>query len=187
NKRASDQGTLISNKKPDFKIGDIITVQVVENIDASTEADTHTKKDGKVGTQAPVAANPFLISEGVGGLNIISSKQLPNWDIKTGNEHKATGSETRANKLITTVSCLVEEVMDSGNLRIAGAKRVTVNREDSKLLVRGTIRARDVRPGNTILSSQIANAEIELKGQGSLWNNQRRGIITRILDWFSPF
>jgi hypothetical protein len=33
----------------------------------------------------------------------------------------------------------------------------------------------------------VANVTIELKGKGPLWNNSRRGIITKILDWFSPF
>ena len=79
------------------------------------------------------------------------------------------------------------KVFDNGNITIEGSKRITVNREESKLYVKGTVRSRDVTSANTILSAQIANAEIELKGKGPLWNNQRRGLLTRILDWFSPF
>jgi flagellar L-ring protein precursor FlgH len=81
----------------------------------------------------------------------------------------------------------VKKVYDDGNIDIEGEKRVTVNREDSNLFVKGTVRSRDVSPGNTVLSTQVANVTIELKGKGPLWNNSRRGLITKVLDWFSPF
>lgn len=180
-------GTLISDKHASFKEGDILTVLVRETIDASTEADTNTKKDSSVDAQAPISANPFLTAESDGGLNIIPEEVLPNWNIEVENEHKSTGKTTRANKLVTTISCVVTKVYDNGNIDIEGQKRVTVNREDSNLLVKGMVRSRDVSPGNTVLSTQVANVTIELKGKGPLWNNSRRGIITKILDWFSPF
>ncbi len=186
-RRTASEGTLISNKKPKFQVGDLITVEVRENIDATTEANTNTKKESTVESDAPAAANPFLVAPGPGGLNIISKDELPNWGIDMGNEHKSTGRTRRANKLLTTISCTVTQVFDNGNLGIEGTKTVTVNREDSKLFVKGIVRARDVTPGNTVLSSQVANAEIELKGAGPLWNNQRRGLLTKLLDWFSPF
>jgi flagellar L-ring protein precursor FlgH len=187
NEVVEKNGTLISDKHASFKEGDILTVLVRETIDASTEADTNTKKDASVQADAPAAANPFLIADTPGGLNIIPEEVLPNWDIGIENEHKSTGKTTRANKLVTTISCIVTKVHDNGNIDIEGQKRVTVNREDSNLLVKGTVRSRDVSPGNTVLSTQVANVTIELKGKGPLWNNSRRGIITKVLDWFSPF
>ena len=180
-------GTLISDKKVKFEVGDIITVLVKETVDASTEADTDTKKESNIEAEAPAVSNPFLVAEGEGGMNIVSAKELPNWDIGIDNEHKAKGKTRRTNKLIMTVSCNVTKVHDNGNIDIEGTKRVTVNREDSKIYIKGTVRSRDVSPANTILSTQIADAEIELKGKGPLWNNQRRGLLTKILDWFSPF
>jgi flagellar L-ring protein precursor FlgH len=186
-KAAEKEGTLISDKRAVFKEGDIITVLIRENLDATTQADTNTKKDSSVEADAPPVANPFFISEAEGGLNIFSAEELPNWDIGIKNEHKSTGETRRANRLTTTISCTVKKVHENGNLDIEGSKQVTVNREDSTLHVRGTVRARDVGPGNTVLSTQVADAVIDLKGKGPLWNNQRRGILTRILDWFSPF
>jgi flagellar L-ring protein precursor FlgH len=187
NEAVEKGGTLISDKHATFKEGDILTVLVRETIDASTEADTNTKKDSSVQADAPAAANPFLTAATPGGLNIIPEEQLPNWDIGVQNEHKSTGKTTRANKLVTTISCVVKKVYENGNIDIEGEKKVTVNREDSNLFVKGTVRSRDVSPGNTVLSTQVANVTIELKGKGPLWNNSRRGIITKILDWFSPF
>jgi flagellar L-ring protein precursor FlgH len=81
----------------------------------------------------------------------------------------------------------VTRVMPNGNVELQGEKRVTVNRDDSLIKLTGMARTRDVTAQNTIDSNQLANAQIELKGQGPLWNNQRRGLLTRFLDWFSPF
>ena len=187
NKAAKKRGSLITDNEKKFEVGDIITMLVEETVDASTQANTDTKKESDVSANADEANNAFLVSETPGGLNIIPSEVLPNWKIAAENEHKGSGKTTRTNKLVMTVACQVTKVYENGNLDIAGQKKVTVNREDSQMTIRGLIRSRDVSSENTVSSNQVANAQIQLKGQGPLWNSTRRGLITRILDWFSPF
>jgi len=185
-KAASNKpGTLIA-KMSRFQVGDIITVNVNEAINASTTANTNTKKESSVKSAAEAGSNQFLTAEKP-GLNILPQEQLPNWDIAAKNETKARGQTDRVAKLKTSVSCLVTKVVENGNVYIEGEKTVSMNREDCRLSVSGIVRVRDVTPANTIDSNQIANATISLKGKGPLWNNQRRGLITRLLDWFSPF
>jgi flagellar L-ring protein precursor FlgH len=178
------KGTLVANKLKTFEVGEIITVLVREQLDASTNANTNTKKESEVAATTETADNKFLTSSD--GLNIAPGT-LPNWGIEAENELKTQGTTQRGNSLTTTIACVVMAVDEHGNVEIEGSKQVRVNREDSRLRVKGTIRARDVTPANTILSTQIANADVHLTGSGPLWNNQRRGIVTKILDWFSPF
>lgn len=183
---AHRQGTLIA--KPNrFGVGDIITVLVDETINASVKADTNTKKESEINAEAKAADNAFLVTPGPGGLNLLQKEELPNWQIEAENEHKARGQTTRKSTLSLSISCLIVEVLAGGTLRIEGTKEVTTNREDTTVCVSGLVRPRDIGPDNTIRSSQIANAVIRLKGKGPLWNNQRRGVFTKILDWFSPF
>ncbi len=184
---AAQQGTLISDKQVKFEVGDIITVLVQESIDASTESTTDTKKESAIQSEADASDNQFLVADKPSGLNIMPAARLPNWHIEMENEHKGAGATRRANKLVMTVACTVTKVYPNGNVRIEGEKLVTVNREKSKLSLSGLVRGRDVSPANTVASSQVADATIELNGQGPLWNNQRRGILTKVLDWFSPF
>ncbi|HOQ32676.1 MAG TPA: flagellar basal body L-ring protein FlgH [Candidatus Hydrogenedens sp.] len=184
---AQRSGTLISEKGTRFQPGDIITILVREKISASTTADTNTKKESDVESKANEKDNNFLIADKPDGLGLINSDLLPNWKIEAENETKARGKTTRTSTLTTTIACTVTQVYPNGNLKIEGEKRVTVNREDSLLTVSGVVRSKDVAPDNTVLSTQVANAQVQLKGKGDLWNNQRRGIITKILDWFSPF
>jgi flagellar L-ring protein FlgH len=184
---AAEKGTLISDKVSDFEEGDIITVLVRESIDASTQANTNTRKESDVTAEAGVADNPFLVANPPAGYGIFNPGELPNWAIEVENEHRARGLTDRTNTLTTTITCFVTEVLENGNIVIEGKKTVQVNREDSEIFVRGTVRARDVTPANTILSTQLANAEVRLKGEGVLWNNQRRGWFSKLLDWVSPF
>lgn len=187
NSRVANNGTMVSNRRMRFQPGDIITVMVQENVDASTQSNTDTKKESDIQAQAAPNANTFLIAKKPDGLELIPQERLPNWDISVENEHKGTGRTRRANRLTTTVSCTVVRVHSNGNIDLVGEKQVTVNREDSQLFVSGTARSRDVSPSNMIESSKLANANIELRGRGPLWNNERRGLLTRMLDWISPF
>ena len=184
-KQTATRGTLISDNKMRFEVGDLVTVLVRETIDAQTESELETAKESTIEATSPGASNATFT--GTDGFNMFKPGELPNWSIEIENEHGAEGTTRRRNRLTTTVSCIVTRVFPNGNIELEGQKRVTVNREDTFLVVSGIARARDVSAENVVNSNQLANAVIELKGEGPLWNNQRRGIFTRLLDWISPF
>lgn len=185
--RVAKTGTLVTEKLNRYQPGDIITVLVRETLDARTSAETNTTKESEVGATAPAAANPFLVADKPNGNNILNPGNLPNWQIEGENETKNDGDTVRRNTLTTSITCTITEALPNGNLRIEGQKQVTVNREDSTVLLTGTIRSKDITPENTIQSTQVAGVNLRVKGKGPLWNNQRRGLVTRFLDWFSPF
>jgi flagellar L-ring protein precursor FlgH len=184
-KQASARGTLISENNARFAIGDVVTVLVRENIDARTRAELDTEKKSELSGESAEADNASL----TGGDGYIDLKPgfLPNWDIDVENKHESDGSTRRRNEVTFTVACTVTQVHPNGNLELQGEKKVTVNRDDSFIKLTGTARTRDVSAQNTVDSNLLANAQIELKGQGPLWNSQRRGWFNRLFDWFSPF
>tara|TARA_R110001592_G_scaffold42248_4_gene137270 strand:- start:107 stop:730 length:624 start_codon:yes stop_codon:yes gene_type:complete len=185
--RVAKTGTLVTEKLNRYQPGDIITVLVREKLDARTNAETNTKKKTDVSSVAAAAANPFLVGAKPNGNNILIPGELPNWDIQAENKARNDGDTIRSNTLTTSITCTVVESMSNGNLKIKGEKQVTVNREDSTIQLSGIIRAKDITPENTIQSTQVADVNVFVKGKGPLWNNQRRGLVTRFLDWFSPF
>ena len=186
-KARADQGGMISDRNPQLEPGDIITVRVEEDIEAETTADTNTRKQAEVSSEADAGDNTFLIAPEPDGHGITTAEKLPNWGIEADNETKTRGSTKRDNELTLTVACVVVEVMKNGNLVIEGSKDVAVNREISRIYVKGIVRSRDISYDNTVSSLKLANATVELKGQGPLWNNQRRGFFTRLLDWVAPY
>ena len=170
---AAKDGSLVAERGNRFEAGDIVTVLVKEEISATTSADTNTKKESDVQSIAPAASNTFLMKDDTtsGGLPVLSTGDLPNWQTQSENETKNRGTTKRTSTLTTSITCTVTEVLPNGNIRIEGEKKVTVNREDSVIRVAGIARSRDVTSSNTIQSTQIANIEVSLKGQGPLWNN----------------
>jgi len=182
-----ESGTLISEPKARFSVGDIITVIVEEKVTATTTADTNTKKESTLDAQADAADNTFITADQPQGLLGINAAKLPNWNIETENEAKNSGSTKRSSSLQTTITCFVTKVLENENLEVQGEKKITVNREDSTIVLKGVVRAKDVTPANTVQSAQMAGTSLELKGRGPVWNTQRRGLLTKLLDWVSPF
>lgn len=185
-KRTAESGTLISTQKQRYEVGDMITVLVRETIDAQTQSDLDTKKESTLNSTADEAANTFLVKSGGGTLGILKPGDLPNWDIEAESEFKSDGTTSRGNTLTTTITVVVKRVQANGTIFIEGEKHLTVNREKSILKVAGLVRSRDVTTENTVASNQMANAVFELTGEGPLWNNQRRGFMTKLFDFFSP-
>ena len=181
-KAVEDRGSLYSDQEIQFEIGDVITVLISETTDARTRASTETEKDSSLESKA---TSDFLT--GKGGLNILSSNGLPAWKLEGKNKFDGGGTTQRNNTVSAMVSTRVVEVLPGGNLRVEGLKTLVVDREKTKIVVRGIIRACDVTSRNTVLSSQLADAEISFEGGGPLWNSQRRGFLTRLLDFIFPF
>ena len=86
-------------------------------------------------------------------------------------------------ELIPVGGVPVEVHTPNGNMLVEGTRMVKLNKEDQAITFSGTIRSDDVRADNTILSENIAEVRITNVGKGLISDRQRRGIITRILDW----
>ncbi len=183
-RKAELAGPLFSDQQLKYAVGDLITVMVSESTDARTRSTTETEKESDLKAEASA---PFFTNPRPDGLGLLKTQQLPSWNLTLENEFDGGGQTRRENRLTTVVSTRVTEVLDGGNLRVEGSKIIIVNRERTKMTVKGVVRARDITPQNTVLSSQMADAEIVLEGQGPLWNSERRGLLTRVLDWLNPF
>jgi flagellar L-ring protein precursor FlgH len=184
-RQVADRGTLISEDKMRFQLGDVITVLVRERIDASANSLLNTKKKTKLSSEADASDNATFVGDQA--LIGLKEGELPNFGVDLDNKHESDGTTRRRNQVVFTVACTVTKVLPNGTVEVRGEKSVTVNRDASIIHLSGTARTRDVSADNTIDSNQLAGAQIELKGQGPLWNNQRRGLFTRLLDWVSPF
>lgn len=105
--------------------------------------------------------------------------------LKTGasSSNAGQGQTSQNSKLTARITAVVKEVRSNGTMLIEGVRTVLINKETQTFKLQGLIRRDDVTPDNTILSERIANAEIRMEGKGLINDRQRRGILTRILDW----
>lgn len=169
-----------------MRVGDILTIKIVEKHAGSKSADTKAERDSTI--------NNSLSSSTIGipGLNLgsfMGGRAVPGLTVEAAAKNKfgGKGATSRADTLTGTISTIVTQVLPNGDLRIEGKREVTVNSETQLMTISGIVRRVDVDTKNTVLSSAIADAKIEYSGLGVVDDVQRPGWLVRVLDWISPF
>ncbi len=78
-------------------------------------------------------------------------------------------------------------VFPNGNLEIKGQKKLRLTEGSEYIRINGIVRPQDISATNYVSSSQIAEAQIEYVGAGSLANEARPGWGSRLFRALSPF
>lgn len=176
---ADDHVFLYGDRKA-LRIGDIITITIVENAKANNTADTDLSRTSSIdaGLSSFFGKEKFLKLFKL-GTDLIQSS--------SNDAHKGAGTTTREGQLTATMTAVVREVLPNGNLVIQGTRIVAVNHEEQYITITGVIRPDDVDRDNFILSSRVADASISIGGTGVVADKQRSGWGTWVFDWLWPF
>ncbi|MFN8220880.1 MAG: flagellar basal body L-ring protein FlgH [Fimbriimonadales bacterium] len=150
-------------------VGDIVTIIVSETSSSSFAAQTSTSKSD---------SNSILK-----GLGPVLGNLIPALSTGANGSSTGQGSTTQTGKLSARITATIKTVLPNGILILEGTKTVTVNKEVQTIKLTGMIRRDDIRSDNTVLSENIADAFIVTSGKGAIADRQRRGFLTRILDW----
>jgi flagellar L-ring protein precursor FlgH len=168
-----------------MRVGDILTVKIVENHKGSKSADTSAERDSTIQNSLAGSAIGYI---GIPGIRLGGeARRGLGIDGSSSSKFGGKGATNREGTLTGTISCSVTEVIPNGDLRIEGRREVTVNSEKQLMTIAGIVRRVDVNTKNTVFSSAIADAKIEYSGLGVLGDVQRPGWLVRVLDWVSPF
>jgi flagellar L-ring protein FlgH len=162
-------------------VNDIVTIIVVEQSTQSRSASTTTSKN----TNRTAAINEFP-GLAFATRNAAAADYLK-FDISGNAQHEGKGAIDRSDRLTAQIPARVVKVLDNGNLLIEGRRAVLVNDESQTATISGVVRPQDITGSNTVLSSQIADAEVQIVGKGVLAEAQKPGMLYRILDWLRLF
>ncbi len=163
--KPAEYRSLVADRKA-FRIGDVLTVLVIENASASASAGTKTDKATDIAVHASTPKNRYAYGVGID-------------DGFDGN-----GKSSRAGKLLAQVSVRVIDTEPNGDLRIKGEQYIEINEEKQTINLEGVVRPADIGEGNTVASNRVGNARITYVGDGALSNSQSRGWISWILSAF---
>ena len=173
---------LVSDVKA-HSVGDIITVNVSEAIASEAKAETSLENKRSISAGMP---NLFGVAESLGKQNpMVNLSSLINGS--TDNETTGTGDMAATDTFTATVSAIVIAVNPSGTLSIKGDRHVRVNGEDDTIHISGVIRPQDLDSNNMVSSSQVADLEVSMLGQGQIRDKQGNGVGTRLFDWLWAF
>jgi len=187
---ASSKGSLVPASRPTttshkglfeerraVRVGDTLTVMLNETTRASKDIGTNARRLSSNSVNAGFnmstgsASKPTSLN---GGLN---SNGNTNFDSK--------GGSSASNQFLGTITVTVLEVLPNGNLNVAGEKRLAVGHEEEVIRFGGIVSPSTLQ-GNTVLSSQVADARIEYRGQGITDQIQNPGMLTKLFSKFSP-
>lgn len=149
---AQAQLSVFADPKADAA-GDLVTVVLVERTTASRQSAWQNASNAAVGGTAEVVGNSDI--SGRFGVDATFNKQARNQN-----------SSSQHDLLNGTVTARVVDVDPAGNLIIAGERKLSVNGETHLLRISGVVRPIDIRSNNTVLSPDIANADIEYRRGG---------------------
>ncbi len=172
------QSTLYSIAQRQINVGDSITVQIIESTTAAQEATTKTSKASQLSTN--LLSSWEQIANLLGNEN--NRKQFE-FDLRGGDDYRGAGQTSRKSQIKATITAIVTQVLDTGNLYVIGEHKLKVNNEVQTIRIAGIIRPQDISPRNTIFSYQLANAEIALNGTGDVAQKQSSGVLSRMFNW----
>ena len=76
----------------------------------------------------------------------------------------------------------VVATLSTGALVVEAERSLTMNNERQTVILRGIVRGGDIAPDNSLLSNQLSNLELELKGKGVISDGTRPpNVIMRVL------
>ncbi|MCX7513128.1 flagellar basal body L-ring protein FlgH [Frateuria sp. STR12] len=154
------------------RVGDILTVLLVESTQASKKASTSTSKKDNADIGAPTVMGHGLSVNG----NPLSV------GINSERSFDGNGASSQSNQLTGQITVTVAQRLSNGNLIVRGEKWLTINQGQELVRIAGIVRPQDISPDNTVPSTRVADARISYTGRGTLADANTRGWLSRFFN-----
>ena len=175
-------GDLRSYQGSDIKVGDLITVLLNETTQASRTSALTTSRETANDVIGDNQKDTIIRELGF-GTSFFNGAKTTGSNITS----EGTGTAGQQASLSGSISAMVVEVLDNGNLVIVGEKQLALTEGTEFIRIKGIIRPADIQPDNTILSQRIAHAQISYRGTGNLASASKPSWGNKLLYKFWPF
>jgi flagellar L-ring protein precursor FlgH len=166
-----ESGATIYRQQRAAKVGDIVTVNIAINDQATLGNNTARSMTAGVTGQAD--------------WSLVHSGQTKDDATSTSN-FQGQGNIARSEQIQVSVATVVTGVLPNGNLLLSGSQEVRVNYELRLLTVSGLVRPGDINRDNAIPYNKIAEARISYGGRGRLDEVQQPAWGQQIWDRIKP-
>jgi flagellar L-ring protein precursor FlgH len=139
------------------EVGDVITVVVYQSAESRNAAQNSAQRTR--------AASGTLSSDDL----------LQQGELGLRGEYLGRGEVRRSESFVTQISVSVVDILPNGDLAIEGEQNMQVNGEHTRIAVRGRVRPIDINRDNQVLSTRIADAQIDYDGDGFVSRNSDSG------------
>jgi len=155
------------------RVGDIVTIRLVESTNASKSSSTTTSKKTSVSLPGPtIAGRPVTVN----GTPILETS------IDNDNSFDGSGDSAQSNQLTGDITVAVVKRMANGNLLVRGQKWIGINQGREFIRIQGVVRPIDIQPDNSIESTKVANASISYGGKGAIASANAPSLLARFFN-----
>lgn len=159
------------NKASD--VGDLLTIVLVENTTASTQAKTAVTKKSGIDIAAPT----------LGGVPVTyKGNPILEASVEGGRDFAGNGNSAQSNQLAGNLTVRVVQDLGNGNLLVRGDKQLRLNQGDELVQVQGIVRRADIGPDNRVTSDRVGDARIVYGGRGTLARSNAMGWLGRFFN-----
>jgi len=156
-------------------VGDTLIINIVEKTAASKKSDTSSDKTGSTSVTVPTIFG--LPGKSFQGTSLSSTSD---------NKFEGKGASSSANDFTSALAVTVIEVLANGNLVVSGEKQIAMNQGIEFIRFSGVVNPNTIVNGNSVSSTQVADARIEYKADGYIDESQRMGWLQRFFLSFVP-
>ena len=193
----TDERGMFADKRAK-RVGDIVTIVVQETASVSNSVRLKTDKEAK---SSIIGAASSVLNQFLGNLpnhalpkevqkNLppgVTLPTVPAQVVNGSNDYNGGGDIKNTQTISTRCAVQVIDTLPNGNLVLEGIRQVSFSKERQFASFRGIVRAYDIGADNTVLSSNVADARIEIVSEGTLTESQKKGWLLRLNDKINPF
>lgn len=154
-------------------VGDVLTINLVENLSASKQAIGKTQKSGSFSVTPPTAG-PFAINPNA--LNAAGASAF-----------NGEGDASQKSQLGGQISVTITELRRNGTVLVKGEKRLLLSQGEEWVQISGIVRIADIDQNNTVQSGQVADARLVYTGKGAMARASRQGWLSSFFSLINPF
>jgi len=173
-------GAPLGQLASDFKahrMNDTITVVVAVLTSAQSSGNVTSQRD--FSTQSAITG--ILAQASTKGVN-------PLLGANSSTQLKGQGQTAANSQLNTQLTGHVIAVLPNGNLVVEAQRQIFMNNQHETITIRGVVQPNDISSSNSVLSTTMADLEIEMKGKGIISDSTRPpNPITRAILWLFGF
>lgn len=171
---------------PVFEIGDIIVVEISENVTSQEDISVEHETDGSltfgITKLWQTKVDRYLFGSDGGSID------YPGTSMSGTDNYEGEATGQRTSRLRLEIACTVKRILPDGRLLIEGRASRVIGRDKKLRVLTGLVRPEDVDADTrTVDSTRVAESQMRLEGQGPGENVAKPGLVNTLLDWIPIF
>lgn len=163
------------------RVGDMLTIKLVEQTDATKKAETAVDKSNSTSITNPTILGSTPQFDTPSAVPLASNKNNNlGFNLESSHAFEGKGDSTQSNKLTGDITVTVVEVLPNGYLMVRGEKRIGINQGNEYVKLSGIVRPADIDSTNTVESTRLADPTIIYVGDGEVADSN-------VMGWLAKF